>query len=269
MERPGAGRPSPWRGPAPEASPAGVGSHCGEGSSTRLGGRHLGCVTLTRTADASRPLRLAAGSGPRDQEVPAVSAARHLRSVAQLVGALADSRDAVIVRSTVDLGRNLGLRVVAEGVEDPATWRELDVLWVRCHPGLLRQPARPARRPHPLAPAAGGNARLAAPAMRTGSPAASAGQAAWQPQQHRVRRRRPGRRGRPTIMEGVVVRASRSRAGRGRVPVGHAHPSCCRADGGQESSPLFGRSVTLRLSYACSSSRTCRQHRPGGRGRGG
>jgi diguanylate cyclase len=39
-----------------------------------------------------------------------------------------DTRDAVIVRSTVDLGRNLGLRVVAEGVEDPVTWHELDVL---------------------------------------------------------------------------------------------------------------------------------------------
>ncbi len=39
-----------------------------------------------------------------------------------------NSRDAVIVRSTVDLGRNLGLRVVAEGVEDPATWQELDAL---------------------------------------------------------------------------------------------------------------------------------------------
>jgi EAL domain-containing protein (putative c-di-GMP-specific phosphodiesterase class I) len=38
------------------------------------------------------------------------------------------TRDAVIVRSTVDLGRNLGLRVVAEGVEDGATWRELDTL---------------------------------------------------------------------------------------------------------------------------------------------
>jgi len=37
-------------------------------------------------------------------------------------------RDAVIVRSTVDLGRNLGLRVVAEGVEDLATWQELDAL---------------------------------------------------------------------------------------------------------------------------------------------
>jgi diguanylate cyclase len=37
-------------------------------------------------------------------------------------------RDAVIVRSTVDLGRNLGLRVVAEGVEDSLTLQELDAL---------------------------------------------------------------------------------------------------------------------------------------------
>ena len=36
--------------------------------------------------------------------------------------------DAVIVRTTVDLGRNLGLRVVAEGVEDAITWQELDAL---------------------------------------------------------------------------------------------------------------------------------------------
>jgi diguanylate cyclase (GGDEF)-like protein len=33
--------------------------------------------------------------------------------------------DAVIVRSTVDLARNLGLRAVAEGVEDEATWERL------------------------------------------------------------------------------------------------------------------------------------------------
>ena len=36
--------------------------------------------------------------------------------------------DTAIVRATVDLGRNLGLRVVAEGVEDAATWQELNAL---------------------------------------------------------------------------------------------------------------------------------------------
>jgi EAL domain-containing protein (putative c-di-GMP-specific phosphodiesterase class I) len=41
-----------------------------------------------------------------------------------------DDNDTVIVRSTIDLGRNLGLRVVAEGVETPAAWRRL--LYLGC-----------------------------------------------------------------------------------------------------------------------------------------
>ena len=40
-------------------------------------------------------------------------------------GMTEDSDDAVIVRSTVELAHNLGLEVVAEGVEDVATWDEL------------------------------------------------------------------------------------------------------------------------------------------------
>jgi EAL domain-containing protein (putative c-di-GMP-specific phosphodiesterase class I) len=36
-----------------------------------------------------------------------------------------DEHDAVIVRSTIELGHNLGLRVVAEGVETEEIWRRL------------------------------------------------------------------------------------------------------------------------------------------------
>jgi EAL domain-containing protein (putative c-di-GMP-specific phosphodiesterase class I) len=41
---------------------------------------------------------------------------------------LHDENDAVIVRSTIDLGRNLGLDVVAEGVESMEIWEQLDGL---------------------------------------------------------------------------------------------------------------------------------------------
>jgi diguanylate cyclase (GGDEF)-like protein len=42
-----------------------------------------------------------------------------------------DENDALIVRSTIDLGRNLGLRVVAEGVETGEVWNRLTELG--CH----------------------------------------------------------------------------------------------------------------------------------------
>ena len=39
-----------------------------------------------------------------------------------------NENDAVIVRSTIDLARNLGLKVVAEGIEDAGTWEMLALL---------------------------------------------------------------------------------------------------------------------------------------------
>jgi diguanylate cyclase (GGDEF)-like protein len=45
-----------------------------------------------------------------------------------VLGMDADEQDAVIVRSAIELGHNLGLEVVAEGVETAETWTELERL---------------------------------------------------------------------------------------------------------------------------------------------
>jgi EAL domain-containing protein (putative c-di-GMP-specific phosphodiesterase class I) len=52
--------------------------------------------------------------------------------------------DAAIVRSTIDLARNLGLRVVAEGVETEAMWDALREQGATLAQGyLISKPARP------------------------------------------------------------------------------------------------------------------------------
>ncbi len=56
-----------------------------------------------------------------------------------------DGDDAFIVRSTIDLGRNLGLQVVAEGVETQAVWDQLAMLGCDVAQGyFLTRPLPPA-----------------------------------------------------------------------------------------------------------------------------
>jgi EAL domain-containing protein (putative c-di-GMP-specific phosphodiesterase class I) len=51
--------------------------------------------------------------------------------------AASDPDDAAVVRLIVELGRSLGLRVVAEGVETEASWRLLNELGCDCAQGYL------------------------------------------------------------------------------------------------------------------------------------
>jgi EAL domain-containing protein (putative c-di-GMP-specific phosphodiesterase class I) len=72
--------------------------------------------------------------------------------------------DVAIVRSTIDLGRNLGLDVVAEGVETREIWDKLQELGCQTAQGYLSRPVPAdtltewlrARWPLPRAAAAAG-----------------------------------------------------------------------------------------------------------------
>jgi EAL domain-containing protein (putative c-di-GMP-specific phosphodiesterase class I) len=57
-----------------------------------------------------------------------------------------DEDDAVIVRSTIDLGRNLGLEVVAEGVETLEAWERLKTLGCTIAQGYYLSPPVPAAK---------------------------------------------------------------------------------------------------------------------------
>jgi EAL domain-containing protein (putative c-di-GMP-specific phosphodiesterase class I) len=59
-----------------------------------------------------------------------------------------DENDAMIVRSTIDLGHNLGRKVVAEGVENRETWNRLAALGCDSAQGYyMSRPIPPADLP--------------------------------------------------------------------------------------------------------------------------
>jgi EAL domain-containing protein (putative c-di-GMP-specific phosphodiesterase class I) len=78
-----------------------------------------------------------------------------------VIGMTSDRNDAAIVRSTVELTRNLGLHMVAEGVEDAETWRALTAMGCELAQGYHLAPPMPPdeavawlhRHPERLAPA--------------------------------------------------------------------------------------------------------------------
>jgi diguanylate cyclase (GGDEF)-like protein len=55
-----------------------------------------------------------------------------------------DDNDAIIVRSTIDLGHNLGLEVIAEGVESPEIWNRLAKLGCNLAQGYYMSRPKPA-----------------------------------------------------------------------------------------------------------------------------
>jgi EAL domain-containing protein (putative c-di-GMP-specific phosphodiesterase class I) len=58
-----------------------------------------------------------------------------------VIGMATERGDATIVRSVIDIGRNLGLEVVAEGVESQAAWTQLKSYG--CHQVQGYEVARP------------------------------------------------------------------------------------------------------------------------------
>ena len=57
-----------------------------------------------------------------------------------------DANDAIIVRSVIDLGHNLGLQTVAEGIEDLDTWKQLISLGCDSAQGYFLARPMPAER---------------------------------------------------------------------------------------------------------------------------
>ena len=87
-----------------------------------------------------------------------------------------DASDAAIVRSTIDLAHNLGLKVVAEGVESEDAWRHLEALGCDFAQGYYLSPPAPGRGRDAADPRArhGPRHRRAAGAARRAGPRALA-----------------------------------------------------------------------------------------------
>ncbi len=144
-----------------------------------------------------------------------------------------DSDDQTIVRSIVDLGANLSLDVVAEGVEDQAGWEQLDRMGRRYAQGYLL--SRPLPLPdflpwleqyhlHP-APWTQPPTRITDPPTSPSSPTADRARAA---PRHRVLRKPPH---------------YRCSADPPTSPARHHHPAATQADcrRGRDSAPAAAR----------------------------
>src|SRR3954453_20021105 len=77
-----------------------------------------------------------------------------------------DASDAAIVRSTIDLAHNLGLKVVAEGVESEDAWRHLEALGCDYAQGYYLSRPLPAEAATRLIRERGTGRELAVPALR-------------------------------------------------------------------------------------------------------